>query len=366
MQDQRIWNLIHRYLSGECSPREERRLHNWLAENPAHQEFFDAIKKVWRISPLYNVEVDFDEDWKRFSERLGIEFEETASSSVESSRPKIRTHPRSKSHPVRQLLRVAAILLLIAIPAYYFIASEGTVPETTAETEVAMQNIQTARGERASMEFSDGSKVTLNSMSTLRFPKAFEGTSRELYLEGEAFFQVAHNEERPFVVHANGVEVNVLGTEFNVNSYQENEAVEVVVRDGTVAVNSVRTDGGSTGRQQVPEVDPEDDRVILNKGQRTTVVPGGRPATPENVSLAPHLAWVNGEMIFDGTPMRTVMKRLQRAYNMNFEVADSTLLTKRLKASFKRERVEKVLGIIAFSLDIDYEIRENTVVFNSN
>ncbi|MDZ7690865.1 MAG: DUF4880 domain-containing protein [Balneolaceae bacterium] len=71
MQDQRIWNLIHRYLSGECTPQEEQRLHDWLAENPAHQEFFDAIKQVWQVSPVYDVEVDFDEDWKRFSKRLG-------------------------------------------------------------------------------------------------------------------------------------------------------------------------------------------------------------------------------------------------------------------------------------------------------
>lgn len=368
MQDQRIWILIQSYLSGECSPEEEQQLHNWLAENPAHQEFFNTIKKVWHVTPLYNIDVDFDEDWKQFSERLGIDLEETENEHTleETPQQKIRTHLRPKSHPIKQLLRVAVILLLIALPAYYFIASKSEAPLTSTKTETAMQNIQTARGERASMEFSDGSKVTLNSMSTLRFPKVFEGAKRELHLEGEAFFQVAHNEERPLVVHANGVEVNVLGTEFNINSYQENETIEVVVRDGTVAVNSKSINDGSTDRNQIPEASPKKSRVILDKGQRTTVIPGSRPGSPENVSLAPHLAWVNGEMIFDGTPMRTVIQRLQRAYNMNFEVADTTLLSKRLKASFKRERLEKVLGIITFSLDIDYRIEDNTVVFNSN
>lgn len=366
MQDQRIWNLIHSYLLGECAPEEEQQLHDWLAESPAHQEFFNTIKKVWQVTPLYNIDVDFDEDWKRFSERLGIDLKETEHTAEEVLQQKNRTHPRSKSHPIKQLLRVAAILLLIAIPVYYFITSESEVPLTLAETETAMQKIQTARGERASMEFSDGSKVMMNSMSTLRFPKVFEGAKRELYLEGEAFFQVAHNEEQPFVVHTNGVEVNVLGTEFNINSYQENETVEVVVRDGTVAVNSKSINDRSTGRHQLQEDSLKKGRVILNKGQRTTVIPGNRPGSPEDVSLAPHLAWVNGEMIFDGTSMQTVIQRLQRAYNMNFEVADSTLLSKHLKASFKRERLEKVLGIITFSLDIDYRIEDNTVVFNSN
>ncbi|MDZ7690866.1 MAG: FecR domain-containing protein [Balneolaceae bacterium] len=171
---------------------------------------------------------------------------------------------------------MAAILLAIAVPSYYFIVPESQSFLTSVETETAMQNIQTARGERASMEFSDGSRVILNSMSTLRFPKVFEGTKRELHLEGEAFFQVAHNKERPFVVHANGVEVNVLGTEFNVNSYRENEAVEVVVREGKVAVNVQPLDNQVTGQQE--SVGEAGNGVILTRGQRTTVAPGGLPA----------------------------------------------------------------------------------------
>lgn len=369
MQDQKIWNLIHRYLSDECLSQEEQRLYEWLAEDPAHQEFFDAIKKVWQVSPVHDVEVDFDEDWKRFSERLGIDLEETVQITREPGGRKFASHRRSKNHPVRQLLRVAAILLLIAVPSYYVITSGSNLLVTNTETEIAMQNIQTDRGERASMEFSDGSKVTLNSMSTLRFPKTFQGSKRELYLEGEAFFQVARNEDLPFVVHTNGVEVNVLGTEFNVNSYRENEAVEVVVRDGKVAVNSKDKGLPANSKEQhdqIKESDHDNNGVILTKGQRTIVKPGDRPTKPENVPLAPHLAWVNGKMIFDGTPMREVIQRLHRAYNLNFKVADSTLLSKQLKASFKRERLDKVLGIISFSLDIRYEMREDTVIFKSN
>src|SRR5690625_1060658 len=369
MQDQRIWNIIHRYLSGEYTPDEEQRLYTWLAEDPAHQEFFNAIKKVWQVRPAYNVEADFDEDWKRFSERLGIDLEETVATTKESQRQRqnVGTYRRSEDHPVKQLLRVAAILLIIAIPSYYLISSGTESLISGTETEIAMQNIQTSRGERASMEFSDGSKVMLNSMSTLRFPKAFQGSKRELYLEGEAFFQVARNEDLPFIVYANGTEVTVLGTEFNVNSYRENEAVEVVVREGTVAVNPDGLHGNSKKQQdQIKESDQDNDGVIVTKGQRTTVKPGDRPTSPENVLLAPHLAWVNGEMIFEGTPMHKVVQRLRRAYNLHFEVADSTLLSKRLKASFKRERLDKVLEIISFSLDIRYEMRGDTVVFKSN
>lgn len=363
MQDQRMWNLIHRYLSGECTPAEEQRLRDWLTEDSAHQEFFDAIKKVWQVSPVYNVEVDFDEDWKRFSERLGIDSEETIQTDKDEQRQKFTTNRRSKSHPMRQLLRVAAILLIIAIPSsYFFINSVNNSVTTDDESEISMQNIQTDRGERASMEFSDGSKVTLNAMSTLRFPKTFHGSKRELYLEGEAFFQVARDEDLPFVVHTNGVEVNVLGTEFNVNSYRKNEAVEVVVRDGTVAVNPKPKEV----QDQLKESDDGNDGVILTKEQRTIVIPGDRPTSPETVSLASHLAWVNGQMIFEGTPMREVIQRLHRAYDLNFEVADSTLLSKELKASFKRERLDKVLDIISFSLDIRYEMHEDTVVFKSN
>lgn len=363
-QEQEMLGLIQRYLSGECTPEEKQMVHDWLSEDSIHQEYFNAIKKVWDVAPSYDVDVDFEEEWKRISRRLGIDLDE--STKPKTGQIKETNFVKPKDHPIKYLLRVAAIILLVAVPAIYFANSGGNSETTLSETRIAMQKIETDRGERASMEFSDGSKITLNSMSTVRFPKVFKESRREIYLEGEAFFRVTHNEDAPFIVHTNGVDIRVLGTEFNVNSYNQDGTVEVVVRDGKVAVrqNKSNRSKGSAKKSDDNEkkIAPE---VILTKGQRTLVKIGELPSQPEKVSLLPYLAWVNGRMVFEGTPMRDVISRLKRAYDLNFEVRDSTLLSKRLKASFKRETPKKVLGIIAFSLGVDYELHEDTVIFKS-
>lgn len=334
-------------------------IRDWLAEDPSHQEYFDAVKEVWEVTPNHDVEVDFKEEWQRMSMRLGIDFDEPVNV---DSKKKVDTKSQAtitRYRPINYLLKIAAVILLIALPAYYFSSFSSVSPKEQASSKVAMQKIETGRGERASMEFSDGSKVMLNSMSSVRFPKAFNGKKREIYLDGEAFFRVVHNDDVPFVIHVNGVTVKDIGTEFNINAYQEDGSVEVVVRKGKVAVKrandtkSVGDNGDSTHE------------VFLTKGQRTLVKSGELPSKPVNVSLKPYMAWVNGRMVFDGTPMRDVIKRLERAYDLKFQVKDSTLLSEKLKASFKRETPEKVLGIIAFSLGLDYELHGSTVILKS-
>ncbi|MDR8393330.1 FecR domain-containing protein [Aliifodinibius sp. S!AR15-10] len=362
MEEHKMLNLIRRYLSEECTPQEEQTLEKWLAEDADHREYFNAVKKVWDVAPGHDVEVDFEEEWKRISRRLGIEMDESPTSKPQPVFAKHGTAKTSSGNTLAYLLRVAAVVLIVAVPAFYF-SDLGNSSEETTTVEMVMKKIETARGERASMEFSDGSQITLNSMSSVRFPEQFKGATREIYLEGEAFFKVEHNEDAPFIVHSNGVAVQVLGTEFNVNGYKEDEAVEVVVRDGKVAVKQNKlNEHGNRGNEDKEDRPSE---VILTKGQQTLVKEGQLPTNPQNVSLSPYLAWVNGRMIFEGTPMRDVIQRLERVYDLNIEVQDSTLLSERLKASFKRETPEKVLGIISFSLGIDYELQGDTVIFKS-
>lgn len=369
MQENINWNLVHRYLSGESTPREKREVQAWLEEDPAHQQFLEAIKKVWEVTPEYEVDVDFEEEWRQVSQRLGIELNEKRPESrySDSYRPdSLQSRYRHASNPAKHLLRVAAVILLVATGLYFFIDAGQKSSTGSAEPAIAMKEVQTAIGERARLTFSDGSSVILNSTSTLRFPKAFEKSRREIYLHGEAFFRVTHKEDLPFIVHTGGVAVKVLGTEFNVNAYKDNEAVEVVVREGKVAVR--QTQPGNSHKGVPPSLKNTGlvQEVVLNRGQRTIVETGKFPSLPEWVALAPYLGWVNGRMVFEGTPLREVIRQLRRTYKFNFEVADSTLLSKRLTASFKRETAEKVLGLITFSLEISYELQGDTVIFKSN
>lgn len=362
MQEDKFLDLLYRYFLGYCSLRERNYVERWLAEDQSHRKYFDTIKKVWEITPNYNIDVDFEKEWHQMRMRLDLDLKEPTN--IDSSK-KVITKSNSKisrNRPIKYFLKIAAVILLMVLPAYYFSGLSTTSIKREVSSKFSMQKIETAKGERANVEFSDGSKIMLNSMSSVRFPRVFNVDKREIYLDGEAFFRVVHNEEVPFIVHVNGVDVEDIGTEFNINGYKEDDYVEVVVRKGKVVV---RQKNELNDKQSVDSIGDTTHEVFLSKGQRTLVKVDELPSKAENVSLKPYLAWVNGRMFFEGTPLRDVIKRLERAYDLKFQVRDSSLLSEKLKASFKRENPEKVLGIITFSLGIDYEFQDSTVILKS-
>lgn len=364
------WNLIHRCLSGEANAAEKQELDRWIESDIEHKKLYEELRELWNVQPADEIEVDFSEEWSRMERRLGISLDQKTeagkAADVEPGSSRIYTMlntGKSRGSSWQLFIRIAAIILIIALPATYLITQQiGDAESESLSAETEFQTIQTDKGERASMVFSDGSRVVLNAMTTVRFPRQFAGDKREIELEGEAFFDIKHREGIPFIVHSSDVSVQVLGTEFNVNSYGDRDFIEVVVREGSVAVRQNNPDMDSV-EEDDQVADENRSEVVLAKGERTRVAVGQFPTPPEQVSLAPYLAWVNGMMTFEGAPLNEVVRRLNLYYDMEFEVADSSLLEKRLTASFQREQLDRVLQIITFSLDIDYEQQGDTILF---
>ncbi|MDX1638501.1 MAG: FecR domain-containing protein [Balneolaceae bacterium] len=288
------------------------------AVDEAHGSFLEMVSRAWQVTPDSEVDINFDEEWKEIESRLGEEFRQLQKQETASSPRRelpCNTGTSGKIISLKQFLRVAAVILVILLPAYFLLRPVIDSEQPAPTAEIAMQKIETAKGERATMEFSDGSRVTLNSMSTLQFPKVFDG-ERVVYLDGEAFFRVTHWEDLPFIVHSGEVSVRVLGTELNVNAYRDDPrgTVEVVVSDGKVAVSQNQPDGENLQEPGSANQGEGSTEVILTTGQRTRVSKSNTPTAPENVSLAPYLAWVNGRMTFEGAPLEKVMRRLNRYY----------------------------------------------------
>ena len=375
MKEDLNWNLIHRYLSGESTPDESKKMQAWIEEDPSHREFIEAVEQIWEITPEHDVKVDFEEEWDRINQRLGVESGEQGSTrkSKETGYYNLVDSKVSKGNrytPAQFFVRVAAIILIIAGPVFYFINYSTELSGDSAgpsKSEIAMKKVETARGERASVEFSDETTVLLNSKSTIRFPRAFSNSQREVFLEGEAFFNVEHKEnDIPFFVNTGETTVRVLGTEFNVRAYSDNDAVEVVVKQGRVAVRQDNVKDINKDSGHSPNDRKAASEVILTDGQRTVVEKGELPTTPQKVTLAPYLGWVEGQMVFEGATLREILQRLRKTYDFNFAVTDSTLLSKRLTASYRRESPGKISELIAFSLGINYELHDSTVIFKPN
>jgi len=178
---------------------------------------------------------------------------------------------------------------------------------------VAYNTLTNPRGSKiVSINLSDGTKIWLNSESTLRYPVVFNGNERRVELTGEAYFEVAPSfirsgKKRPFYVTANDVTVEVLGTHFNVNNYPDEETIKVTLLEGRVRVGRGQRAAG------------KDNSVILKPGEQTSVYQTSQPSQPIPVQIEEVMAWKNGAFYFNGENLQAIMKQLTRYYDVDVE-----------------------------------------------
>lgn len=338
--------LILRYFEGTCSDVERQRIKKWLAANPKREDEIESLRQIWTTPAKQKVDVNIHSAWSAVAAKAGI-----AQATVEGKEPikrnifplSILSGRSSFSNVVRA---VAVILLLVGVSyVVNWYLSSAKEPQQFTTREIAAE-----KGQRVRLLFGDGTKVVLNSASVLRFPEKFSGSSREVFLQGEAYFDVAYVEGAVFFVRTNDAVVQALGTGFNVRAWPDENKVEVVVARGKVAVRS--------------EWAPNSAEVVLRQGQGSTVPHGQSPMEAREVDLDKMLAWTEGRLVFQRTPLRDALRELGRRYDIRFDVKDSILLKRTLTASVKNESLTEVLSLVALSLNIRYEKKGSVVIFS--
>lgn len=341
--DRKQWVLIQRYVTSNAGPAERESVESWMAEAHENRRIIQEVKEVWNQTPAENFEVDVQQAWEQFRYR-----------NQKNTMPldPVNFNVRGGSNMPLYLVRVAAVLL-VALFTGLFVHSQMITTEQ-AESEAisafnVLQELKTERGEKARVTFSDGTSVMLNSASTVRFPQEFHGNKREVYLEGEAYFEVAHNPDQPFIVHSQDTRVEVLGTKFNVRGWNEEPGVEVVVGGGKVSVQSSK-------RQR-----NERSVVVLTEGFKTEIQRGQQPGEPVKVEPVNHLLWTRGGIHFDNEPFRGVARDLERRFNVNITIDDKTLLDVPYTGTFQYAELNEILSVIAASIEVGYS-RDGTEV----
>ncbi|MGH7718161.1 MAG: FecR family protein, partial [Gemmatimonadaceae bacterium] len=192
-----------------------------------------------------------------------------------------------------------------------------------------MHTVSTERGERAELRLGDGTRVVLAAVSTLRYPADFGARSREVHLEGEAYFDVVHDARNPFVVRAGSAIAEDLGTAFIVRAYPNDPDAEVIVTSGKVALRAAEA-----GAPRGP---------VLTRGQLGRLTRDDNAVKVETVDVDDYVGWTEGRFVFDGEPLSEVIIRLERWYDVVFRFGDSTLASHRITASFKDKTIAEVL-----------------------
>ena len=325
MDDSRYLELIASYLSGNISDEEKEVLFSWVNENEANKTEFEEMQELWELTtPKETIfEADKSIAWSNIEKQIA---------SQDTSTTKI-VHPSF----VKQLLRIAAIFLLLAGSTYWWINNNNTNRHLT--------EVRTGAKEEKELTLPDGSKIWMNENSTLMYAAEFE--KREIIFAGEAFFDVAHLKEKPFVIKSGEAQVTVLGTAFNVRAYPKEDIIEVTVERGKVAFS---IPGGTTSAQILT---PEEYGVL---DKEEGLITKAKIVSPNAT------AWKTERLVFKDTPIFEVKKSLERYYGISLAVSNSVILNCpfSITTDNAKNKLGEILGSIEFSLGIEIQKRDST------
>jgi transmembrane sensor len=249
----------------------------------------------------------------------------------------------------RTVYKIAASILFFALCAAWF--SEGNLFDRI-EYASSSREVSTSMAQQSHTVLDDGTEVWLNSNSTLKFPKDFNSNEkREVYLEGEAFFDVAEDKSKPFVVHTQGVAIEVLGTAFNVMSYADDDAVETTLVRGMVSIipRGNERDGG--------RILHPDQRAVFDKQTKEVIV-------HDSVSTGDYIAWREGEMVFDNRTFDYITETMERWYDVSIEVEDEESMSCTFTARFRNKTLREVLDVFRNTESINYRIANKRVLIS--
>jgi transmembrane sensor len=343
---------LARYLSGECDLAEAEAVRRWVEADPERQRRVEALRELWLQAGRPPVQWDTEAMWAGVSVQMDQPPAPGPLRVIAATDS--RAHLRQRKWFARHhssWWAVAASLLLVA-------GSAGTVLWWADRTPVPasvprpMREIATTKGQRVDFRLKDGTHVILSAASRLRVPADYGAQSRNVYLDGEAYFDVVHDSTRRFVVHTRAANTEDLGTRFGVRAYDADTAARVVVAEGRVAVRLPRGGG------------PETKAWLLGGNQAAEITADGSVAVRERVDAGRLLAWTEGRLVFDDTPLQDAVTVLERWYGLNVQLAGPSIGQRRFTATFREESAPEAVRLIARSLELRVERHGTSVVFS--
>lgn len=208
--------------------------------------------------------------------------------------------------------------------------------------------ISTPRGGEYQVTLSDGTKVWLNAASSIRFPAVFDGTERSVEIKGEVYFEVAKNEQKPFRVKAGRSTVEVLGTHFNINAYEDETQIRTSLLEGSVRVSS--DDAGEM--QRVQELRP---------GQQARMNKSGRIQVVNNIDTEEVMAWKNGLFIFKSTDLRSIMRQVSRWYDVDIQYQGSVGMQFTGQIT-RNNNVSKIFEMLELTGEVRFKVQDKKVI----
>jgi len=352
--------LILNYLQGTISDDERRRLKAWLDRSENNRLEFDRVRELWLAAHV-------NQGRFRFDSRLAFE----------RFRDKIEHTPRRKMRIALSYPWAAAILLITFVGGAWLRQYAGPEAETSKST--AFQEITVPKGSRSSIILPDSTLVTINAGTTVRYGTDFGAASRDIYLDGEAYF-VVKKSAIPFIVRSGTVQIKAVGTEFNVRGYSSENRIETTLVTGKVLVSDTSATSNISGEvtllpnqklivaKEVPTPDVRKGGNISKnpKSSRESENLLRQVVKEEYVDPSPDVSWKDDEWVIYRESLEELSVKLERRYNVDIVFVDEHLKTLRYNGTLPDQSLEQVLKLMSIVSPIRYTVQGKTVVFSEN
>lgn len=383
--DDRIYELISGKLENVLSPEEEVELSNWLSEDTEHGKIFVEVKKIrdqakllhrdftpdtenilkrmkgnrgrkvvfrgwWKYVAIFIVPLGITLGlWQGLKRELVVEHRQFSAISSPGKERAILKLLDGKTVILDSTLKSSVIALGTNVRIEmdsnrllrYSPSDSIAIPDANKNNELIIP-----KGGEYQIMLADGTKVWLNSASKLTFPQYFTGSERRVTLSGEAFFEVARDTKKPFIVETARMDVKVLGTRFNVNAYEDNEVVSATLVDGSVEVSS--------GNRQT---------IRLVPGEQACDKGGGLEKREVNVRL--YTSWIDGKFMFNNTELEEIAKQISRWYDVQIFFSNENVKKVRFTgAIMKFKPLDDLIRMIEKTSQVRFSVKNKTIIIS--
>lgn len=309
--------LITNYFSGKATEEERLALEEWVRLSPENNRYFQEMRNIWQVmNPAFIP--------------AGIEVEKAERKVIEKI---------GNIKPIRKILiywqRIAAVVTipLLLLYAYFFLHKTNNQNQ-----ELVYQEVRSPHGTFSEINLPDGTSVWLNGGSTLKFPLEFKKGERNVFLNGEGYFEVHSDQKNPFIVKTNQLTLTATGTAFNIEAYENDSISAVTMVNGQI-------------------------NVAFGKSPQVVMVPGERASFNSQTTRCritqtdPYkwYAWKDGLMMFRDDPLSYVFKRLEQTFNVDIDLKDFSLANAPYRATFNYESLDEILRLLELSAPIHFK-----------
>ena len=365
--ENRLWKLLALKLSGDATPDELCELGSFLEVSTEEKNIADGIEMYWnQKNDLVIINEETEEE--RFHFILNADNNDGKDDKEIEVIPVIKS---IKQHKYKWFYAAASVIIIIGLSLLLRRYLEN---DLNPSSKTGIQQVFVKPGSKSKIILPDGTVVRLNGSSKLSYNKDFNKNVREVNLEGEAYFDVTKDAAHPFIVHTSNIDIRVLGTLFNVKSYDEDQTIETTLLRGSIEVYNkndpsapmviLKPNEKLIFRKEQDDKIPEHNNVDVNSTKKIipdenisiSTLPANKPDSVKNET-----SWLYNKLVIDGDDFTEMAEKMERWYGVKIEILSPKLKQNHFKGIFKNETIEQALDALQLTVKFKYEINNNVI-----